>query len=198
LLSAKGIALSANPEGACHICKIDGMANTAQITFKEIPSSGMSLQILPGSGSASDITFNGKKVEDSVPPPSGAAIQRKAPAKQTVDRQLESTSVDGLPPDPYLAEHYPSPSHKNGSALAGSTGGLVAMLPSKERLESLNIPQVASDLTTLHHPRKLDNGRRELPDDAMLIITKDLYFTRSQMAVISVLMAIVWSLAKAL
>merc|ERR1712093_14365 len=147
----------------------------------------MTIQAERASGPASDYaSLNGQEVTQSISGPQGVGTRKKAPPPQQAAMQESPTSTDTTTQDRGVQQQ-PRPS-------AGEVGGIAALLPTKETMA--NVPRLAQDITTLHSPPVLKDGRRALPDDAMLILTKDLYFTRSQMAVIGMLMTIVWAVAR--
>lgn len=159
----KGLALSVEPEGHVKAARIDGADTTLQITFESsLPNSGLTINAQPASGQSSNyVSLNGQEVVESISAPGEGVMHRKSkPVEQERAREAATTQ------EAVQQQLQPRSS-------VGEVGGIAAMLPTKESMP--NIPHLAQDIATLHSAPVLKDGRRALPDDAMLILTKDLY-----------------------
>lgn len=156
--------------------KVDGFPNTLQLTFSSnLVANDLVLQASRNSGSGpEDVSWNGQALKQSVSPPRGPGKIRRVPAKSPEKRAP-------------IGEQSPPLVPENGNILQRNS------LTSPVTQQQLaKVSEVATDLTTVHRLPVDPKGRRQLPDDAMLILTRDLYFTRSQMGLISVLLLLVW------
>ena len=157
---AKGISLTS--EATIKLSRIDGTDNTAHLAFgADLPSDGFTLQAERGEGSSSgDIFGNGQKVTDSISAPQGAARQREQPATAP-----KSAAVAAVPATSKREEPASLPPQSKGAVTRMDN-----QIATKDGLQAQ-----AAELTTLHRAPRLQDGTRQLPEDAMLILTRDLY-----------------------
>lgn len=165
---ANGIALeSSGPSDALSVAKVEGFPNSVQIKFnRDVPADGITLEASRHSGSSSsDVSWNGEPLTQTVAPPRGGSGSRKIPprtsspataggagaiASTSQNRQAASTSRD-----------------------ASSEGLRQRSSTASQQLSKVS--ETATDLATVHRLPKDSQGQRQLPDDAMLILTRDLY-----------------------
>ena len=102
---------------------------------------------------------------DSISAPQGAARQRK----QAVPGAAGAAAVAGNSKSsaPTAEQHKKEAIQPDANQKAV---GAPNALPNKEGLQAQ-----AAELTTLHRAPRLQDGTRQLPEDAMLILTRDLY-----------------------
>ena len=165
--AAQGIALSTSEKTSLDPRMVEGEDCTIQLDFANIPKDGLTLSAVRSNGdSASHITVDGRPVSATVTAArqAGAAPRRAAVVK---------------PVEPVKRDVTSAPEAKPAQSQADETkrNTLVALLPDSQTLQSAQraVKTEAADLVSVHRPPKLDDGRRALPDDAMLILSKDLY-----------------------
>ena len=169
---AHGIALSTSERiSGLKAAHIEGSDTTLQLTFpSEVPEKGFTLSLARGEGEhAGDVTWNGERVSESVSAPQGAAAAwRRAPVTTATVVSSKAQEQQRRPEQAASALHGSNQQPQGGRAVAGATeapaGGLGASLP-----------PVVQDLAVLHHIPRGRGGTRTLPDDAMLILSQDLY-----------------------
>ncbi|KAK9899726.1 hypothetical protein P389DRAFT_139235 [Cystobasidium minutum MCA 4210] len=184
IMYPNGISLRVNGSSSpLKAAKVEGFTNTIQVAFStDLSADGTVLEGTRHNGSSpSDVLWNGSPLTQTVSPPRGGSGGRKAVAKangagaagvvSTSERQKESPS-----------------------ASAGPDGIRQRSTTTSQQLSKVS--ETATDLATVHRLPRDSEGRHHLPDDAMLILTKEVYFTRTQMGLISVLLLIVWLAAR--
>lgn len=162
--TANGIALQCKGAGEIiRAAKVDGYPNTLQIIFSSnLPPDGIILQASCNSGSSpEDVSWNGRALDQRVAPPRGKGGARKTP-------------VRGAPVGAAVVETPSTTPQRSGSDTKAKQNGQPSRsLATQQQLAKVS--EVATDLATVHRVPVDSKGRRQLPDDAMLILTQDLY-----------------------
>lgn len=144
------------------------MDSTVQLAFPpDFSSSGFTLRAERASSlGAGEVSWNGEKVTESIAAPKGAAQQkgRPKPAAAAAAGAGAGAAAAGA-----AAKRSADPSsvqQKRSAALPPEDGPVA---------KPEGIQAQAADLATLHRAPRLRDGTRQLPEDAMLILTQDLY-----------------------
>lgn len=160
-LLANGIALQTSGSSeSIKAAKVEGYANTIQLTFtSSLPEGGLTLESSRNRGnSPQDISWNGQALSQTVTPPRGTNSLRTETASNTgVLAATRSGAQKEMAPVPVTQPQQNS--HQTSATQA----------------QLAKVTDVATDLTTVRRVPVDSKGRRQWPDDAMLILTQDLY-----------------------
>lgn len=134
-----------------------------------MPADGLTLEASRHSGSSSsDVSWNGQPLTQIVAPPRGGSGARRTPA-----RPNSAGAAGGARNLAAVAS-----TSQNGQAASATREAPSEGLRQRSSTASQQLSKVsetATDLATVHRLPKDSQGQRQLPDDAMLILTRDLY-----------------------
>lgn len=128
-----------------------------------LPLGDMKLEANRHHGSScEDVLWNDEAVSQSVAPPRGSGSARRAPTIAAPAAAVAATKSTEQ------RDTSPTSRAQNNSTAAQDVS------PTTSR-QLAKVSETATDLATVHRVPVDSKGRRQLPDDAMLILTQDLY-----------------------
>ncbi|GAA98861.1 uncharacterized protein L969DRAFT_51288 [Mixia osmundae IAM 14324] len=187
----RGISVRVEPSDAADVAKVSGRDRTLEFTWGSIPKDGAKVFVEPADeNGADDVMLNGDLLDKTVDGPAGTGAAAGAPRQKKPKKEKK-------PKKPSSDEDSSNDNEKAVAAAAGgaaaggaAAGGLAAMLPSKQTAKNVTAPITPGTLQTT------EEGKKKLPDDAMLILSDQLYFTKQQVVAVTVLISVVYAVAK--
>jgi hypothetical protein len=205
----RGLGIRVEPEGAATVAKVDGCERMVEFVWSEkVREGGVKVLLSQADGDgADDVLLDGDYLDRTVGMEKGSGAKKKAPVPLAATRRTltnedtrsngsETTMVDEPPNKSKVGPLYPSPSFSSplilrsqGIAEPTAAAGLLA---TKSRSTGAALQSPSSTPTTA--PDTQQQVKRAVPEDACLILTDSLYFTRSQCAFIGAVVvgAYVW------
>ncbi|KDE03535.1 hypothetical protein MVLG_06001 [Microbotryum lychnidis-dioicae p1A1 Lamole] len=192
----RGLELKLEPAGAAEIAKVDGIDRTLEFVWSDKVKDGVTISLTrskKGDG-ADDVFVGGKRLDATVQMEKGKASKKSAPAPVAAGKSGGKSSREASNDDDEEEEDEKSSRRGNdkvaaagvGGALAGAGAAVAAVgrkaaTPITPASRSANNygPQ-AGDLNGQAGGDTQVKQRGALPPDAMIILTDDLYFTKSQ------------------
>ncbi|KAM0790700.1 hypothetical protein ACM66B_004557 [Microbotryomycetes sp. NB124-2] len=191
----RGIDISVEPDDAVTLAKVDGLDRTVEFVWSDKVKKGVTVTLTRARGQgAEDVLVDGDFLDKTVQMEkgSGGAMGARKKSKRETSQNPDDRS-DGSEKtmvDDQDGEKQAKSSEGGRKGLVGAAaaaGGAVAAaggaVASRARSASST---VASPIA----PAQIDQEKRgNVPSDAMLIISQDLYFTKSQVMVMAGLLA---------
>ncbi|SCV71339.1 BQ2448_2927 [Microbotryum intermedium] len=190
----RGLDIKLEPAGAAEIAKVDGIDRTLEFIWSDKVKEGVMISLSrskKGDG-ADDVFVGGKRLDATVQMEKGKASKKSAPATAG-GKSSGKSSREANDDDEEEEDEKPSRSGNGKTAAAGVGGALAgagAAVAAAGRKAATPITPASASANNLG-PQGGDSSdqacgdtqvkqRGAFPPDAMIILTDDLYFTKSQ------------------
>lgn len=171
----RGLNLQIEPKDAVTLAKVDGIDRTLQFTFDKVSELTVTVEPYDSNG-ADDVYVNGKRLDATTAAPAGSGGGvRKAKKPKVAAAAAKSADSD---------DDKENDAPKSKAKSVGALGALAA------------VPAAAAVAAKPGKAPVQEDGTRQAPKNAMLIISDDLAFTGPQVAAIVGLLCVVYAVAK--
>ncbi|ORY75942.1 hypothetical protein BCR35DRAFT_325733 [Leucosporidium creatinivorum] len=174
----RGLDITVNPEGAATVAKVEGCERTVEFVWSEkVREGGVRVLLTRADGDgADDVLLGGEYLDRTVGMEKGSGARKKAPIAAATRRTSTNEDTRSNGSETTMVEDQPN---KSKGLAETTTTSAAALLASKTRSTGAAAQDVSPPSASVDTKQRV---KGELPDDACLILSEDLYFTRSQCA----------------